>query len=156
MIKQLTVISLWLAMFSVNADNNLNKVKGEAIINISGEAYRLSLQKCYQATNTVEGKTVEAFIIATHQSRKSKEPGHRFTALGSKTSDKAKGSYRLQLGGGFLNGGTEFSGKIPYDSFSDNKLVFKGKSNSIKRKNKEVIKRVVPIEINVTCFKSAN
>ena len=129
-----------------------NTVKGEATIIVDNETYTLSLKKCYSGSNLVDGQTFEAFIIATHLSRKSKALGPLFSATGSKTIDKTETLYSLRVDGGFLKGGTRYIGKMPYDSFKDNKLVFKGKADSIKRENKKPIKKIVSIEINVKCF----
>jgi hypothetical protein len=125
--------------------------KGEAIIIVDNKTYTLPLKKCYSATNTEDGKTHEAFIIATHLSRKSKETGPRFSALGSKADDKTKASYRLQIDGGISKGGTGYRGKMPFESFKDNKLVFEGKAKSIRKENKKLVKELAPINITVSC-----
>ncbi len=125
--------------------------KGEAIIIVDNKTYVLPLKKCYSATNIVDGETYEAFIIATHLSRKSKETGPRFSALGSKSEGKTKASYHLQVDGDFSKGGTGYRGKMPFESFKDNKLVFEGKANSIRKENNKPVKRLVQINITVTC-----
>ena len=151
LINSLILITLLFTIFSVNADSTSQEVKGEAIITVANKTFTLALQKCHNATNTVEGKFHSAFVIATHQSRKSKEPGHRFSAIGSKTEGKTKASYRLQVDGGFSKGGTGYRGKMPFKSFKDNKLFFEGKSNSIRKENKKPVKGLAPINIKVTC-----
>ncbi len=152
-IKKITLILLGIGFFSIAAGDLIDKVKGEAIITVADKTYTLALQKCHNATNTVEGKIHSAFVIATHESRKSKEPGSRFSALGSKAEGKTKASYRLQVDGGFSKGGTDYRGKMPFESFKDNKLVFEGKANSIRKENKKPEKGLVPINITVSCNK---
>ena len=148
LINSLILITLFFTIFSVNADSMANKEKGEATIFVDNKTYTLSLKKCFSATNTEDGKTLEAFVISTHQSRKSKGPESRFTAMGSKTE---KTGYSLQVSGGFSKSGTRYQGKMPYDSFKDNKLVFEGKAKSIKKKNNKTIKGLTSISIKVTC-----
>ncbi len=107
-LNSLILITLLFTIFSVNADSTTNEVKGEAIIVVDNKTYTLTLKKCFSATNTEDGKMLEAFVISTHQSRKSKEPGPRFSALGSKTEGKTKASYRLQIDGDFSKSGTGY------------------------------------------------
>ena len=148
LIKSVVVLSSLFTIFSVEADSTVNQIKGEAVIIVDNKTYTLPLKKCYSATNTVDGKTHEAFIISTHQSRKSEEAEPVFSAMGSKTE---KTGYSLRIDGGFLNGGTGYRGEMPYESFKDNKLVFEGKSNSIRKENEKSVKEQVPIHITVTC-----
>ena len=141
-------MTLLFAIFSVNADSTSNEVKGEATIIVDNKTYTLPLKKCYSATNIDDGKKYEAFIIVTHLSRKSEGTEPRFTAMGSKTE---KTGYKLQIDGGFSKGGTGYRGKMPFESFKDNKLVFEGKANSIRKENKKPVKGLVPIKITVSC-----
>ena len=131
------LLTLMFTIFSVNADSTASEAKGEATIVVDNKTYTLPLKKCFSATNTEDGKTLEAFVISTHQSRKSIGPEARFTAMGSKTE---KTGYSLQDGGSFSKGGTCYQRKIPYESFKDNKLVFEGEAKSIKKENKKTIK----------------
>ena len=134
--------------FSVQADNTTNQIKGEAVIIVDNKTYILTLKKCYSAKNIDDGKTHEAFIISTHRSRKSKETGPRFSTMGSKTE---KTGYKLQIDGGLSKGGTDYRGKMSFESFKDNKLVFEGKANSIRKENKKLIQVLVSIKISVRC-----
>lgn len=153
-INFLILSALTFIVFSVSADdkanvsNTANEIKGEATIIVDNKTYNLPLKKCYSATNLEDGKSLEAFIISTHQSRKSKGSEPRFTAIGSKTE---KTGYSLQIDGGFSKGGTRYQGKMPFDSFKDNKLVFEGKAKSIMKENKKSVKGLVSISIMVTC-----
>ncbi len=131
------------------ADNTKNELKGEAIITVENKIYTLPLRKCYNASNNVDGKKNEVFVMATHLSRRSKVTGPRFTALGSLTG---KTGFKLNFKGGPSNGGILYQAKMPFDSFKENKLVFKGKADSIKRENKKPIRKIVAIEINIKCF----
>ena len=147
------IILISLSLISmVNADNSANKEQGEAIIIVDEKTYSLHLQKCYSATKMVEGKDHSVFVFATHQSRKSKGVGPRFSSLGSKSTESAQISYRLQLDGGFSKGGSEYAGKIPFESFNDNKLIFEGEARSLKKKDKKIIKKILPISISIKCF----
>ena len=149
LINSLVLITLFFTIFSANADSTVNDVKGEAIIIVDNKTYTLLLKKCYSATNIEDEKTLEAFVIATHQSRKSKESEPRFSATGSKSE---KTGFSLQIDGGFSKGGTRYQGKMPYESFKNSKLTFEGETKSLKRDNKKLIKKVLPITINVQCF----
>jgi len=140
-------ISLFIAL-SVGADSTTNQIKGEAIIIVDNKTYTLTLKKCYSAKNIDDGKTHEAFILSTQQSRKSKETGPRFSAMGNKTE---KTGYKLQIDGGISKGGTDYRGKMSFESFKDNKLIFEGKANSIRKENKKLIQELVPIKITATC-----
>jgi len=151
LINSLILITSLFSILSVNADSTVQEIKGEATIILDNKTYNLPLKKCYSATNIVDGKTLEAFIIATHLSRKSKETGPRFSALGSKTEDKTKASYRLQIDGGISKGGRGYRGKMPFESFKDNKLVFEGEAKSIRKENKKLVKELFPINITVSC-----
>ncbi len=153
-LNKLCLLSFVILAFTVNADSNpsTTKSKGEAVIKVAGKTYTLSLKKCYSATRSVEGKKATVFIMATHQSRRSKEPGPRFTVLGSDSGGKTRATYTLRVDGGFLKGGIDYSSAFPYKSFKDNKLVIQGEAKSIKKANKKVVKSVVPIVINVSCL----
>ncbi len=143
------LLSIMLLTFVVNADSNTSsQSKGGAVIKVAGKTYTLSLKKCYSATQLFEGENLTAFIITTHLSRKSKEPGPRFSATGSKTG---KTGYQLQIDGGFSKGGTLYQGKMPYESFKDKRLIYSGKADSYTRVNKKPVKELVPINITVSC-----
>ena len=131
-LNPLIFLTLMFTIFSVNDDS---EAKGEATIVFDNKTYTLPLKKCFSATKTEDGKTLEAFVISTHQSRKSKGPEPRFIAIGNKTE---KTGYSLQVGGGFSKGGTRYQGKMPYESFKDNKLVFEGKAKVLKKKIKKL------------------
>ena len=148
LINSFVLITLFFTIFSANADSTVNYVKGEAIIIVDNKTYTLPLKKCYSSTNIGDEKTLDAFVFATHQSRKSKGAEPRFSAIGGKSE---KTGYSLQIDGGFSKGGKHYQGKMPYESFKDNKLVFEGKANSIKKVNKKPVKGVVPISITVSC-----
>lgn len=125
--------------------------QGEAIISIENETFTLALLKCYSAANIVDGESVSAFVIATHKSRRSKEPGPSFTAHGNKTTVKAQAIFRLSLDGGFSNGGIDYRSTIPYESFVNNNLSYEGQVKSIKKDNSNVVETMVPITIKVVC-----
>ncbi len=133
------------------AGNAAQEEKGEANIIVDNNTYILPLKKCYSATDSVDGEKIEAFIVATHLSRNSKQAGTRFSALGSKTEGETRASYRLQVDGSFSKGGTDYRGEMPYESFRDNRLVFEGKADSIRRENNRPVKGLVPIKITVSC-----
>ena len=126
------------------------KIKGSAIIKVAGKMHTLSLVKCYKKTHVLKGKPISIFIIATHKSRKSKKAEPWFLARGASHTTTA--IFQLSLDGGIKKGGIDYSNKLPFDSFKNNKLSFKGTANSIKKEGKKVLRATVPIEINVSCF----
>ena len=151
LLNPLILITLLFTIFSANADNTANEVKGEAIIVVDNKTYTLPLKKCYSATNVVDGNKHEFFVISTHNSRKSKEIGPRLSIITSRTDEKTEAIYSLQVDGGFSKGGTRYQGKMPYESFKDNKLVFEGKASSIRKEKNKPIKKLVQINITVSC-----
>jgi len=153
-VTKLCLLPLMLLALIVNADSNLSvtQSKGEAVIKVAGKTYTLALRKCYSATRLLKGKKLTVFVIATHLSRRSKEPGPRFTAMGNDSGRKTRATYTLHLDGGFLKGGIDYSSIFPYESFKDNHLVIKGDARSLKKENKKVVESVVPIAINISCL----
>lgn len=150
--KKLISSCLFVVFFSFSYAN-AEIAKGEAIIMIADKTYTLALKKCYDTATLVKGKEFSAFIISTHTSRVSKVDGPPvFTLLGTQNSAETKASYRLSINGGVRKDGVGYRGKLPFSSFSDNKLVYKGEANSLRKVGKKLIKAVVPIEITVTCL----
>lgn len=149
-ISYLILFTTFSMVFSMQADSTTSQIEGEAIIVVDNIIYTLTLKKCYSTKNIDDGQTSETFIISTHQSRKSNEIGPRFSAIGSNIEKKG---FKLQIGGGFSKGGTDYRGKMPFESFKDNKLTFEGKANSIKKENDKLVKDLVPIKITVSCHK---
>ena len=153
LLNPLMLLTLLFAAYSVNADNTVSEMQGEATIIVDSTTYSLPLRRCYSASNVQDGITYEGFTLSTHLSRRSKETGPRFFASGSKAEGKSKANYRVQIDGGALKGGIDYRGEIPYESYKDSKLVFEGKANSSRKKKEKVVNKVVPISIAVTCDK---
>jgi hypothetical protein len=126
-------------------------LKGEALITIEGDTHTLPLYTCYRVTNTFKGKPSKDLMIRTYKSRKSKELGPRFSAVGRDQSDKSQIFYTLSIKGGVMKGGADYKGQVSFEYLEGNTLHYKGKSKKRRMESGKLIKSVAPIEFTVTC-----